>query len=121
MRTIPEYWGEIKAAFDQGLSEWGVFAIVVLVGLISFGLGRLSTLQESKVPLGVEMSTQLREPQARYLGGEYVASKNGGSYYFPWCAGAERIAAGNRVWFASEKAARAAGYAPAKNCRGLGN
>ena len=51
--------------------------------------------------------------------GQVVASKNGTKYYLPDCAGADRIAPANKVWFASAAAAAAAGYTPAVNCKGL--
>jgi methylphosphotriester-DNA--protein-cysteine methyltransferase len=37
-------------------------------------------------------------------------------YHRPTCAGAARMAEGNRVAFANEAAASAAGYRPAKDC-----
>ena len=52
-------------------------------------------------------------------GGSVVASKNGSKYYFPWCAGVKMIKLENRVTFASSDLARAAGYTPAGNCKGL--
>jgi len=118
-QRIQEYWGKIKAVLDQGLSEWGIFGIVVLVGLISFALGRLSALEEERPPISIQMAAQVASPQGVYLGGLVVASRNGNSYYFPWCGGAQNISAGNKIWFKSEKEAMAAGYSPAKNCRGL--
>ena len=51
--------------------------------------------------------------------GTYVASKSGTKYYLPSCASAKRIKDENKVWFATEAAAAAAGYAPAANCEGL--
>lgn len=119
MQNIQEYWGKIKVLLDQGLAEWGIFAIVVLIGLISFGLGRLSALEEAKPPISVQTAPQLDSPQGMYFGGLIVASKSGNSYYFPWCSGAEKIAPANRIWFDSNDEARAAGYAAAKNCKGL--
>lgn len=56
---------------------------------------------------------------ASEMGGEVVASKSGSKYHFPWCAGAKQIAAKNKITFASIEAARAAGYSPASNCKGL--
>jgi cell division septation protein DedD len=52
-------------------------------------------------------------------GGEYVASKTGTKYYLPWCGTAKRIKEENKVWFSSKAEAEAAGYEPAKNCKGL--
>jgi hypothetical protein len=52
-------------------------------------------------------------------GGQYVASKTGTKYYLPWCGSVKRIKDENKVWFASKTEAEAAGYEPAKNCKGL--
>lgn len=52
-------------------------------------------------------------------GGQYVASKTGTKYYLPWCGTAKRIKEENKVWFASKAEAEAAGYEPAKNCKGI--
>jgi hypothetical protein len=120
MGRIQESWLQIKVFLDQGLAEWGIFGVVVLVGLISFGLGRLSALQEARPPISVRNSTQLPAPTPVAPGGLVVAARGGNSYYFPWCGGVEKISTGNRMWFKSEAAAKAAGYVPAKNCKGLG-
>lgn len=117
--TIQEYWGKIKVTLDQGLAEWGIFAIVILVGLISFGLGRLSALQEGRPPISIQHTSQLAALGGMHMGGLVVAARSGSSYYFPWCGGAANISEGNRIWFKSEKEAAAAGYLPAKNCKGL--
>ena len=48
-----------------------------------------------------------------------VASKAAGSklYHHPWCSGAKRIKDTNKLWFASESEAIAAGYTLAANCQ----
>ena len=56
---------------------------------------------------------------ATALLGTYVASKNGSAYYLENCAGAKRIKPENKIDFATEAEARAAGYKPAANCQGL--
>lgn len=58
-------------------------------------------------------------PSTAASGGEYVASKTGTKYYLPWCGSAKRIKDENKVWFSSKAEAEAAGYEPAKNCKGL--
>ena len=52
-------------------------------------------------------------------GGQVVASKNGGKYHYPWCSGAKQISPQNLITFNSIEEARAAGYTPAANCKGL--
>ena len=120
MGTISELWLKIKNAAEGGIAEWGLIAIVILVGLASFGLGRLSTLEEMKPSISVkeaQTATTLRPVGAIGL---VVASRKGSTYHYPWCPGAAVIAEANKVWFKSEEAAQKAGYAPAKNCKGLG-
>ena len=119
MQRIQEYWLKIKSATEHTLGEWGLVAVVFLVALTSFGLGRLSALEDGKPPVSIEAAPALSEPRGMYIGGLVVAARGGNSYYYPWCAGAAKILPANRVWFQSEEAARAAGYAPAKNCKGL--
>ena len=58
-------------------------------------------------------------PLTAASGGQYVASKTGTKYYLPWCGTANRIKDENKVWFSSKAEAEAAGYEPAKNCKGL--
>ena len=110
-----------------------VVLVIVFVGLSSFGLGRLSALDGKKFEVQILEPKQhaavvsavsgLKEisplSEIENLGGEYVASKKGTKYHFPWCGGAARIAEENKVWFATKEEARAAGYTPAGNCKGL--
>lgn len=51
--------------------------------------------------------------------GKYVASKSGSKYYLPDCSGVKRIKEENKVWFDTVDEAKAEGYEPAKNCKGL--
>ncbi len=105
--------------------------IIVLVGLSSFGLGRLSVTEEQRVPLQIiepqnqqaSVSTVNQNSQKQVdtavSGGQVVASKNGSKYHFPWCSGAKSINEANKIWFNSPEDARKAGYTPASNCKGL--
>lgn len=119
MASIAELKPKIKSAAENALGEWGLVAIVFLVALSSFGLGRLSALEDAKPPVSIRTAPELQAPRGMYIGGLYVASRGGSAYYYPWCSGASKILVANRVWFPSEEAARKAGYAPAKNCKGL--
>ena len=120
MKSIPELVGEIKAGLDAGLSEWGLIAIVLLASISSFGLGRLSMLEEVKPSVSIRQAPSADKPASIYIGGLIEASRSGSVYYYPWCAGAAKITPAKQVWFADEAAAKRAGYAPAKNCKGLG-
>ncbi|MDO8493505.1 MAG: hypothetical protein Q7S19_03120 [bacterium] len=94
--------------------------LVTLVGLLGFGLGRLSRLEERRVPIVIKNEAiSMQEGSTPIEAGKYVASKSGNSYYLPWCTGVKRIKENNKVWFDSEDEAKTAGYAPASNCKGL--
>lgn len=110
-----------------------IIIIIILSSLASFGLGRLSKIEENKTPIIIEGSStgnsaavikaglpikQIGLP-AEQIGGNYVASKNGTKYYFPWCGAAQKISEKNKITFASKEEAEKAGYQPATNCKGL--
>ncbi|MDP3735545.1 MAG: hypothetical protein Q8R39_03910 [bacterium] len=120
-------------------------AIIIFVGLASFGLGRLSALETLREPVRITASVAETVETAGHrmarsfdgivgvsesagsvrttvnfdTGGKVLGSKNGTKYHFPWCSGAQRIKEENKRWFDSVAAARAAGYSPAGNCKGL--
>jgi hypothetical protein len=119
MPNIPELSTKGKVLADKVLQEWGIAGIIVLVGLASFGLGRISAQEQARMPVAIEQATPVDVQPSMPIGGQYVASANGSVYYFPWCSGAQKIATSNQRWFPSESAAQAAGYVPAKNCPGL--
>lgn len=48
-----------------------------------------------------------------------VASKNGTTFYYPWCSGRSRIKPENERWFEGPAEALKYGLKPAKNCLGL--
>ena len=125
-----------------------VAAVIILIGIGSFGLGRLSKIEGSMRGISIEAPAQVanvimteKTPVNANLApkndanttnisqndsivsdtgsGQVVASKNGTKYYFPWCGGVKNIAEKNIVTFPSSEAARAAGYSPAANCKGL--
>jgi len=120
MESIQEWKQKIKNWTEDAVGEWGLVAIVILLGLGSFGLGRLSALEDVRPPVAITEAPTLAKAQGMYIGGLYVASRTGSVYYYPWCTGAGKILPQNQVWYATETAARAAGYAPAKACKGLG-
>lgn len=112
--------------------------IIILVGLASFGLGRLSNELDNRPAVKIyneelsgQPSASLVETQTAAVAntasseestlsaGVVVASKNGTKYYFPWCGGVSRISAANKITFASRAEAEKAGYGPAANCKGL--
>lgn len=120
MQSIQDMWLEIKGLGDDLIGEWGLIAVVFLVALASFGLGRLSALKDGRPPVFIGQAPSQAAAPALASGGLFVASRSGTAYYYPWCTGTTKILPRNQVWFQSEEAARKAGYAPAKNCKGLG-
>lgn len=101
--------------------------VIILVAFLSFGLGRLSKIEEAKIPVRI-IGTETPIPAAKNdasavsaipAGGNYVASKNGSKYFLPWCSGASQIKEENKIWFSSVEEAKATGYTPAANCKGL--
>ncbi len=101
------------------LHEWGLYVAVLLLGLASFGLGRLSALESLKQPVSVAQTASVGAVRPLNIGGMFVASRTGTVYYFPWCGSVENIEPMNQIWFKNEEAAKSAGYRPAKNCKGL--
>ena len=118
-----------------------LLATLVLASLLSFGLGVLAGREdgEGKGQVLIEKIAEAepepsvvpppnvegpprpatKNPVAGSTSGELVASKTGTKYYLPWCGTAKRIKEENKVWFKSKAEAEAAGYTPAKNCKGL--
>lgn len=108
--TIAEIRGRCNAALATVPRDALVLALVVLAALLGFGLGYLSGVNAQE---GSMVSVEAPAPST---GSPVVASKNGSKYYFPWCAGAERIHEANKTWFASEAAAQAQGYTLGLGC-----
>lgn len=98
-----------------------IILIIVLTSSASFGLGRLSKIEEVKIPLRIENNTALiaETTNSKEIKGKYVASVSGSKYHLPWCSGAQRISDKNKIWFDSKEEAENRGYSPAKNCKGI--
>jgi hypothetical protein len=106
-------------------------AVVVLTGLLGFGLGRLSRIEEAREPVRIiqaaaisntSVSTSKNQTTSGVpikpisTSGVYVASKSGTRYYLPSCSGVSRIKEENKVYFATKEEAERAGLKPAANC-----
>lgn len=106
--------------------------ILVLVGLGSFALGRLS--KSSKPSLKIDFKgSQLEEStpissknqggsitstkSSSKTSGNYFASIRGSKYYTVSCSAGKTIKAENRVYFASATEAQEAGYELSSSCR----
>lgn len=123
--TLSEKFKKIKPYENDVI----VVLVILFVGLIAFGLGRLSALSERKAPITVENLTGAVLARTDFqlsisdinsnIEKLFVASKNGSKYHYPWCSGAKRMKEENKIWFATKEEAEKAGYAPAANCKGL--
>ena len=111
----------------------------MLVGLVGFGLGRLSAKYQTtelninstlinqtdlnKIVTTKETNTTEKESEAvvsrAVVDKKIVGNKNSKIYHYDDCPGALRMSETNKVFFASIPEARQAGYKPAGNCPGL--
>jgi len=115
MPKIPEIAQKIKG---KDLERLLLPTLIVLVGLGAFGLGRLSSLEDSRSPVSINEPEVVAGVGAA-VSEEVVASRSGSKYHYPWCSGAARIKESNKITFSSPEEARKAGYTPAANCEGL--
>ncbi|MEX0933756.1 MAG: hypothetical protein WD003_00655 [Candidatus Paceibacterota bacterium] len=123
LTIIQNFVLKIKSFRDMMNRREDLFLVtlIVLVGLGSFGLGRLSAIEQGEVRIESVSAlsrdaTGSLEDQGK---GGFVGSINSTKYHAPWCSGASRIARENEIWFASEEEAQRAGYTPAANCKGI--
>ncbi|KKT78735.1 MAG: hypothetical protein UW74_C0017G0004 [Candidatus Giovannonibacteria bacterium GW2011_GWC2_44_8] len=98
-----------------------LIAVIILVAITGFALGRISAIKEEKFP--IQISAKEAKPP---LGGlaskpavELMGSKNGTVYHLLSCSGAKSIKEENKIYFSSKEEAQKAGYRPAANCPGL--
>ena len=135
---VPERLEKVKTWLEANKKDAFTAVFIFLVGMGSFGLGRLSVIWPEKDPItitGAEMDAEIVsdgtadsatasagraiKDRATSALGKYVASKSGSYYHFPWCAGALRIKEANKIWFATKAEAEGRGLKPASNCPGL--
>ena len=99
--------------------------IVILVGLGSFGLGRLSKNAQNE-GLWVEYAgeevniiSSLNEAQngQKETNGTFFASSKGSKYYSITCSAGKTIKQENRVYFNTREEAEGAGYELSSACR----
>lgn len=123
---------KVKEWCEENKGDLFIAALIFMVGLGGFGLGRLSVIWSQKEPITITDSASdggggasLPLPAASTAAlkasvrGKYVASKSGAYYHLPWCAGALRIKDANKIWFQTKQEAEQKGYKPASNCPGL--
>lgn len=115
-----------------GQKDIFIALVIILVAFASFGLGRLSKIEDSREPITIENLSQgsaaiasranpvsQTNPPVPSEKGKFVASKNGTKYYLPWCSGVDKINEVNKVWFETKEEAEARGLTPAANCPGI--
>ncbi|MFA6177541.1 MAG: hypothetical protein WC694_01445 [Candidatus Paceibacterota bacterium] len=128
---------KIKQFFNVTIqSEKGkdilIVVIVILVGLGSFELGRLSKENTSK-GIKIEYSDQntsqasanaistisdFQRPNSdNFSGKTFFASRKGSKYYSLGCSAGKTIKQENRVYFTTGEEAEVAGYALSSSCR----
>lgn len=118
-----------------------IIFIVILVGLGSFGLGRLSKSQEDRklevlyenLPQNTSVTTSnplnlsQNSPNSlnkannssnveNTLKRGYVASKIGSKYYPIDCSAGDKLKESNKIYFSTEKEAIEAGYTKSSSC-----
>ncbi len=116
--------------------------VIILVGLGSFGLGRLSTRGESEglkieyTRPNIELRAQVpqipengQNPQndqkeapevtqeSKPVIRTFFASKKGSKYYSASCGGGKTIKPENKIYFSSKEEAEGAGYELSSTCR----
>jgi len=115
-------------------SDIFVILVIILVVLISFGIGRLTSPKSEPIQIKnlekasmedlvpVKQGINNGAVQGVIQGdtkGVVVGSKNSDKYHLPDCPGAKQISEQNKIWFDSIEEAEKAGYKPAGNCPGL--
>ena len=107
-----------------------VVLIVILVGLASFELGRLSKNtssgvkieylnQEANIISSVESSNLLQKTakEKTSIGKNFFASSRGSKYYPVGCEAGKTIKQENRIYFTTREGAEGAGYELSSSCR----
>ena len=110
--------------------------IVILVGLSSFGLGRLS-MNTNNPKIDIEYQNQLANTISsnsnnqnmsrtvldtkipvipNSIGKSFFASSRGQKYYSIGCSGGKTIKQENRIYFSTKEEAERAGYELSKSC-----
>jgi hypothetical protein len=106
-----------------------VVIIVILVGLVSFELGRLSkenssrgikiqyTDQNINQPANVVSAFTQTQNITNNSGKTFFASSKGSKYYTISCSAGKTIKQENRIYFTTGEEAQVAGYTLSSSCR----
>ena len=124
----PSAFNGVKQFFNETIqSEKGkdilIVFIVILVGLGSFELGRLSKESASE-GLKIEYPSQNSNQEANIVsavnnapGKNFFASSRGSKYYPITCSAGKTIRIENRVYFTTKAEAEKAGYELSSSCK----
>lgn len=125
--SIPNFIHKIKSKTGLDKATLLYLAVVVLVGVSSFGLGRISTEEKNvdskdiviEDSVSIDNNTETDFSRETDLSTEkrYVASKNGKMYYSLGCSGAKRIKPENEVWFETREDAEKSGFVFSPTCK----
>lgn len=91
---------------------------IILIALISFGIGRLVVFKDNQDSIIIQNPTcvntasiqQALGNEIKVEQGTFVGSVNSDKYHWPDCPWAKKISQENQVWFSSENEAQTAGY-----------
>jgi hypothetical protein len=90
---------------------------IILITLISFGIGQLTAFQANQEPIiiqepsaSIQQSLTETNQTQETREEKFVGSVNSNKYHWPNCPWAKKIAPQNQIWFSSEEEARVAGY-----------
>ncbi len=96
--------------------------VIILVSILSFGVGRLTTTQREGVKINFDQSL-LQSPASTanvasavsVQPGKISASVNGTRYYYPHCK--STVSEKNKIYFDTAAEAEASGYTLALSCK----
>ena len=121
--------GKIKFWEGEKFKDILIILVIVITGISSFGLGRLSASKTNRSPVEIKYPSDyvnISTSQASAINsqkteegkaeGEFVASKRGKKYYPTNCSAAKNIKGENRINFESSQKAEEAGYTASSSC-----
>lgn len=104
---------------NHGFRPYFITIVILLVALLSFGVGRLSGSKSPGVVIDYDPNLLKASPTSNVasdsLEASVTASSQGTRYYFSHCA--NNISEKNKISFATPALAEKAGYTLALNCR----
>jgi hypothetical protein len=114
------YFEQIRKSFEWVEKRLLLPSSVLCLALFCLAVGYLEAVQKQKPPILVQTNNSVPVVSLEKTNsGGVVASKNGTTFYYPWCSGRNRIKLENERWFSNPEEASKYGLKPAKNCLGL--